>query len=269
MFKDFFQVITSYRSLLFNLAVKELKIKYKSTVLGFLWSILVPVIMAIIFKIIFSYFFAKFSVEGISYTAYLLTGLFPWIYFSGTLATSTNAFVDQANVLKKVKLPIQILPISISLSNFYLLMIDFIVLLVIYLILGVQIRWTILMVPIVYFIFFIQTTGISLLFSSLNVRFRDIKYIVEVALLALFYITPIIYPVKLVYGAMHSKMPMLFYLLKLNPLFGIITYLQDLVFYGRIIPSYAEIYSFVFSIGIFIFAQIIHNSMKKKIMDLI
>ena len=155
MFSDFFKILSTYRELLFNLAIKELKIKYKSTILGFLWSILVPVIMAIIFKIIFSYFFARFTIENISYSAFLLTGLFPWIYFSGTISSGANSFVDQANVIKKVKLPIQILPISISLSNFYLLLVDFIVLLGFYAVLKVPFRPTFLLVPIIYLIFFL------------------------------------------------------------------------------------------------------------------
>lgn len=270
MFKDLRLILTEYRTLLFNLSVKELKIKYKSTILGFLWSVLVPVIMALVFNLIFSFFFSRTSLEGISYTAFLLTGLFPWMYFSGTISGTTNSFIDQAGVIKKVKLPIIILPISISVSNFILLLVDMVVLFGFFAILNVTFTWTLFLIPVVYLVLFFITTGLSLVISTLNVRFRDIKYIVEVGLFALFYVTPIIYPAKMVYGPMYEgRYRIIYYILKLNPLFGITTYLHDSVFFGRIIPSMTEIYSVVFGIVIFFTGVILNKAMKKKIMDLI
>ncbi|MDD3625683.1 MAG: ABC transporter permease [bacterium] len=269
MFKDFFRIITDYRTLLYTLAIKELKIKYKSTFLGFLWSIIVPGVMAIVFNIIFSFFFARFTIENMPYTVFLLAGLFPWMYFSSTLTMSTNIYIDQSNVIKKVNIPILILPFSISISNFILLMIDTLVLIAFLLIFRVPLIWQMILIVPVYILFFALTTGFSFLLSSLNVRFRDIKYIVEISLLALFYLTPIIYPVKTIYGVIYAQHKWLFYLLKLNPLFGFITYIQDNIFIGRLIPSYAEIYSFCFALFIFVLGIAVNSAMKKKIMDLV
>jgi ABC-2 type transport system permease protein len=145
--------------------------------------------------------------------------VFPWNFFSLSVSNSVLSIQENSNLVKKIYFPREIIPLSIILANLVNFILTIILMLPIFYLFGMHFDFYILLLPLVVFIELIFVTGISLIFSSLQVYFRDIKYIVEILLFVWFYITPIFYPLDLVLNT--SKI--LFKLYMLNPLTQVVT----------------------------------------------
>jgi len=215
--KRFKQFISQYQ-LLFHLAIRELKIRYKYPFLGFLWMIFVPLSMVFVFKIVFSNII-KIYIPKYPFFIYLITGVFPWNYLATTLSQATTSLVDNSNLIKKVYFPREIVPISILFGNMMIFFIIVFLLLLLLPIFRIKLSLLIVFLPLVIIWQSIFIAGIILICSSLQVFYRDVKYIVEIVLLFWFYITPIFYPLSLVKDISSSFLK--FYML--NPLTCLIT----------------------------------------------
>jgi lipopolysaccharide transport system permease protein len=189
-----------YRELLFNFAKKELKVKYKNSVLGFFWSLLNPVLMMLVFTFVFTYTPLRAAAPGIdNFPVFFLAGLLPWNFFNASVTASTTSIVGNGALIKKVYFPRELLPLSIlvaNLVNFALEILVFTLLIVAsgffiprFLGFYVFLPWLLLLIPIL----FVFTFGISLLVAALNVYLRDIQHLVGILLMVLFYSIPIIY----------------------------------------------------------------------------
>lgn len=213
-----------YRELVRNLVAKDLKVKYRGSVLGFLWSLLNPLVMIVVYSLAFQYIL-RIQIEN--YPLFLITGIIPWNYFSGAAIASTEAVIGNANLLKKVRFPLEILPISTILFNFVQLLFalvvffpaifwfksDVNVILLLYLpVLGLQ---------------FLFTLGVAFFLSSITPRYRDVRHLTEVALMVLFWLTPIIYSISMVPARLQP-------IIKVNPLTAFITAYQDIIYWGRL-----------------------------------
>lgn len=207
-----------YRDLLIRLAWKEIRVKYKEPSLGFLWALLVPIFMALIFMFIFTKV-VKVPFEGYPFFLFLTTGLFPWNFFSLTVSSSTMSILEGGNLIKKIYFPREIIPFSIVLANAMNFILTLIALVLFIVIMGVNISPWMLLLPLAFILQIILTSGLVLLISGLQVIYRDIKFIVEIALLLWFYVTPIFYPLNLIFGISEK----LFYVYSLNPMVGIIS----------------------------------------------
>ena len=180
-----------YYDLTVILVAKEIKLRYKNTFLGFFWSLLNPLILALIFHIAFKRIM-RIDIEN--YTLFLLSGLFPWQWLSTTVSTSPTIFIDNASLLKKVKFPRWILPLSSVGNNLFHFIFTIPVYMAFLLIEGKSPNWLWLpILPLLIIIQFIFISGISFFTASLNVFFRDLLYITHMAMTILFYLTPIIY----------------------------------------------------------------------------
>jgi len=211
------------RELLFNLALKELKVRYKSAVLGFLWAVLHPVMLMIIFTVIFG-IFMKFDIPN--YPAYLLVGLIPWFFFSASLNVATNSIVDNYNLVKKVYFPRKVLPLSIIFSNFINFLLSLIVLFVfLYLIFRIELSPKLIYLPVIVLLQVVFISGFCFITASLNVYYRDVRYIVEILLTLWFYATPIFYTMDMV---PRPFLPVFY----LNPMASIITLYREILIYG-------------------------------------
>ncbi len=202
--------------LLCTLAFKELKVRYKSSWLGFLWSLVVPLSLMGVFIIVFRYLM-KFDITP----TFLLTALFPWTFFSLSIASVTGSFVDNGNLIKKVNFPRELLPASVVLANFINFALSMLVLLLF------DITWSpyLFAVPLVMLLQFIFTFGLALIVAATQVYCRDTRYIVEITLLLWFYLTPIFYPLELVQGISKE----LLYVFLLNPMAGLTVLYRDLI----------------------------------------
>jgi len=166
-----------------------------------------------------------------NFPAYLSVGIVSWNFLSMSLFSSVNAIVANANLVKKVYFPREILPISVVLSNFVEFLLTFLVLFPALALFKVHLRWFVVFLPILFFLQILFNTGVSLLFSCLNVFFRDIAHLVRVLLLAWFWICPIVYPLDFVPEHLQR-----IYLL--NPMASFIVGYRDILFYSRI-PTFS------------------------------
>ncbi|HEB12128.1 MAG TPA: ABC transporter permease [Actinobacteria bacterium] len=254
-----FKNLFSYKELLLNFAKKELKVKYKNSVLGFLWSLLNPILMMLVFTFVFTFAF-KIDPEALgidNYPIFFLAGLLPWNFFNASVVGSTTSIVGNASLIKKVYFPRELLPVSITLANlvnFGLEMIVFVGFLLIsgffnprFLSFYKFFPYLLLLVPIL----FIFTLGISFLVSALNVYLRDIQHLVGILLMVLFYSSPIIYPIP---PGGFGRFTIIYLL---NPMTAIVLSFKDALYYLRTPSFNLVMYSIVVSIVVFLFGYYI------------
>lgn len=205
-----------YRELFYIFTWRDIKVRYKQTIIGILWVVLQPLAMMVIFTIFFGVL-AKIPSQGAPYPIFVYTGLLFWNYFSSALTGSSNSLIDSQEIIKKVYFPRLILPVAAILSGLVDLVISFLVLII----LMVFYHYTphllgLLLMPILVLMTFLLVSGLGLLFSSINIKYRDVRYVIPFLVQLLFFVTPVIYPPTLV--------PQKYaWVLSLNPMTGIIS----------------------------------------------
>jgi ABC-type polysaccharide/polyol phosphate export permease len=185
------------RELLANLVSKELKIRYKSSVLGFLWSLVTPLLMTAVFTVVFATFLRISLGEG-NFATFFLAGYLVWTFFSNSVNSSVGAIVSNGALVRKVYFPREILPLSLVFSqaaHFLLALVATSPLFVYYRGFHLELLPA-LGLSLVLLIGF--TAGVSMLFAAVNVSFRDLQELTQVLFLAWFYATPVIYPLVFV-----------------------------------------------------------------------
>jgi lipopolysaccharide transport system permease protein len=191
-----------YRNLLVQLVVRDLKVRYKNSVLGFFWSLANPLVQVATITVIVKY------VMGIgipNYSAYLLVGYLPWVFFQMALLDSSDTIlVHHRDLLKKVYFPREVLPISAVIANlihYLLALVVFFAYLLFYFVFlhGSPIMPTVIFLPVLMVLQLLLILGLSCFISCLNTFYEDTKYILVVLLNVMFYITPIMYPAELVH----------------------------------------------------------------------
>lgn len=215
----------SYRELIRNLVVRDLKVRYKNSAFGFAWSLLNPLFMMGVLSVVFSLVFERASpVEN--FPAFLVTGLIPWNFTNTSLTRAVNSVVENSRLVKKVFFPREVIPISVVLANFVHFLLAIPVLLIILMFLGVMPNPKVLLLPPLILIHLELVLGISLFISCVNVFYRDMGVAMDVLLQGWFFATPIFYH--------HWILPL--WLQKpamANPLAAIITAYRDVLIYGR------------------------------------
>ncbi|MFH0788700.1 MAG: ABC transporter permease [Pseudomonadota bacterium] len=224
------QECIKYRTLIKNLVLKDLKLKYRGSVLGVVWSLLRPLMLIGVYTLAFK-FVVRIKMEN--YTFFLLIGLLPWNFFSGAAMASTNSLIDNANLIKKVYFPRETLPIATVLFNFAQFLLALAVFIPLFFFMGAfSFQWvTFLFLPLLAF-HLLFTIGISLGLSSLTSSFRDVAHLTEVGVVLLFWVTPVIYPLTMV--------PVDFqWIMKISPLASFTMAYQDILFWGRVPDPWA------------------------------
>jgi lipopolysaccharide transport system permease protein len=214
-----------YRELIRNLAAAELKNRYQNTSLGFLWSLISPLMMAFVLWFVFRRLFQQEQNFAIN----LIVGIMMWRFFATGTSVCLQAIVSKSNLVTKVYIPRQILVLSCALSGLVGSLLEFIVLVPIIFVLLGQVPWTLLLYPFFHVIFFLAIYGIGLILSSFYVYFRDLGQIWEVLIGILIYCSPIIYPMSVVPA----------YLVKyymLNPITHFVIIYRDVMINGQL-PS--------------------------------
>ncbi|MBB6698277.1 ABC transporter permease [Clostridium algidicarnis] len=215
--------IMKYKELLFNLTRKELKLKYKNSVLGFFWSFLNPVVMLLVYTFAFKY---VLRIQTENFAVFLLAGLLPWTFFQMSVQGSTFSLISNSALIKKVYFPREIIPLSLVFSNFVNFLMTFVVLFISMFIFKVKISIALITLPLVLLIFLMITIGLCLLLSSINVVYRDVSHFVEVLFMAWFYLTPIVYSFDLV----PDKLKII---TMLNPMTLVVETLRDCMIRGE------------------------------------
>jgi ABC-2 type transport system permease protein len=215
--------VWQYRELLRNLVLKDLRLKYRSSVLGFLWSLLTPLAMILVYSLAFKYIL-RIQLEN--FTLFLFTGILPWTFFSATAMGSTLALVSNAGLVKQIYFPLEILVLATVFFNLVQFLLALAVFFPILIFLQAKLSWILLAYPAVLLLEVTFTVGVALLLSAVTVFYQDVKHVTEVVLMVLFWITPVLYHLSMVPEPGQT-------LFKLNPLTAYITAYQDIVYWGR------------------------------------
>jgi len=238
----------NYFDFIWAMTEKELKARYKRAVFGFLWILLNPLLQMAIIGVILS-FFIKID----NYFLFLFSGLLPWQFVSLSLTKATPSIVYERALLQKAKFPIESIPISIVIANFINMAVSFILFFIILLFLGKLDVWAVVLsTPVLIWLLFF-TVGLSLLTSSLQVKYRDVNFFVQTALILWFYVTPVLYNLSLIPKE-------LFPVFALNPLTSIFEILHHLLFKQGVIDYRIIAINLLLSIlivflGIYIFKK--------------
>jgi lipopolysaccharide transport system permease protein len=206
--------IWNYRELLHFLTKRDIKVRYKQTVLGGLWAIIQPVFTMIVFTFLFGRL-AKMPSDGIPYPIFVYAGLLPWTYFANALSASGNSLVGSANLITKVYFPRLIVPASASLAG----LLDFFVAMLVLGVLMIYYQFVpgfaVFLFPVLVGLTFLCAVGAGLWLSALNVQYRDIRYVIPFLVQLWMFVSPVIYPVSMI----EQKYQ---WLLALNPMGGVI-----------------------------------------------
>lgn len=247
--------IYAYRDMIFNLVRRELRGRYKGSVLGFLWTYINPLCQVIVYSIVFRVIF-RVNIE--KFYLYLIIGMMPWTFFSSSVQGGSTCIRAQSDMIKKIYFPREVIPISYVTSTFVNMLLSFIIVFLAVLVSGFGINFKVIWyLPLIMIIQYIFVLGLALIVSSITVYFRDLEQIVGVLLMAWIYVTPIMYNVEYVPEAYRKY-------IVLNPMTPIVEIYHQVLYY-RITPTRnylllacgASLLSFVF--GAVLFACIDKN----------
>lgn len=211
-----------YTPLLQELVVRDLKIKYRRSFLGYLWSLLNPLMMMAIMTVIFSYMF-RFDIPN--YPLYLICGQTMWTFFAESTNFAMHSVLNNGALIRKVYIPKYIFPVSRVLSSFVTMSFSLVAILVVLLVTGVSLTWKLILAPIPLLLLLIFCVGVGMALSAVAVYFRDVLHLYSVLIMAWMYATPIFYPME----ALPEKIS---FLLKFNPMYHYITFFRQVVLYG-------------------------------------
>ena len=192
----------AYRDLLRNLVVRDLKTRYKRSVLGFAWSFLNPLFMVMIFTVVFTVIARAQNVPN--YPLFALCGLLAWNFLAGSVSGAARSIVGNAHLIDKVYFPRELLPISVVFSNLINFILSLIVFFVLLLLFRVPLSWWVLSLPVIIAVQFVLVVGLALIVAALNVFYRDVEHVLDVGLLAWFFLTPIFWELEL----LPNKLPL-------------------------------------------------------------
>lgn len=192
-----FREVLRYRELVGNLVRRDLKVRYKGSILGFLWYLVHPLLIMIILSVVFSHLFRDAAALE-AYPVYLLTALLCWNLFNQAILNSSVNLASSGSLIRKVYVPKTVFPLASvggSLTNFLLSLIPLFLVALHY---AVPLGWPLLFLPVGVGLLLTFSVGMALLVSGLNVFYRDIHHIAEVVLVAWFYLTPVIWPAEMI-----------------------------------------------------------------------
>lgn len=229
-----------YRELMYYLVWRDVKVRYKQTILGVSWAVLQPLMTMVVFTVIFGNF-AEMPSDDLPYAVFNFIALVPWTYFTNAISTSSMSLVTSSNMLKKVYFPRLILPIAGVMSGLVDFVLAFGVLILLILFYGVPLSANIIFLPFFLILAILPALGFSLWASLLNVQFRDVRHATPFILRLWLFITPVIYPLSMI----DDKWQWLY---KLNPMTSVIEGFRWALVDSGSQPDSSIIVGFIFSV---------------------
>jgi lipopolysaccharide transport system permease protein len=191
------RTLWQYRDLLLVMVQRDVSVQYKQTVLGFGWAVFQPVVSMVVFTIVFGKL-AGMPSEGLPYAIFAYTALIPWTYFSNTLVTASNSLVQHAALLTKVYFPRLIIPLTPVFAKLLDLVLSFSVLLLLLAYYKMMPGWNLVYLPVILLLMMVTVTGLALLFATLALQFRDVKFVLTFLTPMLLYAAPVVFPAGLI-----------------------------------------------------------------------
>lgn len=249
----FFPQLRKYTPLLFELVKRDLKVKYRRSVLGYFWSLLNPLLMMCVLSYVFS---AIFQSNIPNFPLYLICGQTLWSFFNESTGMAMRSVVENGTLIKKVYIPKYIFPMSRILSSFVTMSFSLLAILIVMVFTRAAVYWTALLfwVPLVFL--FVFCCGMGLVLSALATYFRDIAHLHGVLILAWMYATPVFYDIAILPEHVQR-------IIGLNPLYHIITFFRSLILYGQI-PGW-EVWAVCAgcSVGMFLIGMLVFRRLQR------
>jgi len=252
----FSNVIELYRcrALIGNLVLREVKLRYLGSVLGFLWTFLNPLLLMCVYTIVFS-IFLRIRVE--KYPVFLFCGLIPWVWFSTSLLEGADSIIRGGDLITRALFPPQVLPCVTVFSNLVNFIFSLPLLLIFLLLFRVKIGGALIALPIIMIIQAVLTMGLVLIVSALNVHFRDIQHILGNLIIMWFFATPILYSMT----SVPAKFRFISYI---NPMAILTKAYRDILFYGQF-PNWLLLgITFCFGFLLFFLGNLVFNRYKES-----
>lgn len=217
--------LVEYRELLRTLVSKDIRSRYKGSVLGFAWNFAIPLLQLLVFWILFGIIVRVEPPGDYPFALFLFTGLLPWNFHANSMMSGSMSIVGNANLVKKIYFPLQVLPITVVFSQFISLLLGMVVLAVVVLVFGILPSPYLLLLVLPFAVQIVFSAGLAYLFACTNVFYRDVEHILGILTMAWMYVTPILYPISFV----ADKADWAETMIRLNPMTGIITAYQGII----------------------------------------
>ncbi len=258
-FRDYISNFLKYRNLILKLTVKDLKVKYKNSLLGIAWSLLNPLLTMIVLTIVFQNIF-RFNVDN--FPVYLICGQVIFNFFSESTNLAMSSIFRDGQLIKKVYIPKYIFPMSKVLFSFVNMGISMIAIFLVCIFTGVKLTYAAMLAPIVLIYIAIFSMGFGLMLCSLGVFFRDLEHIYSVILTIWMYLTPIFYPISII-----PKKYMVFIIY--NPIYYFVDYFRQTILYGKVPTLQLNLICLLSSISMFVIGlYIFYKSQDKFVVNI-
>ena len=245
--------IIDYRDMIWSLVRRELRGKYEKSVLGFLWAFLGPLFQILIYSLVFTVVFHN---NMPNYYIYLMAGILPWTFFSDSFGQGTGAIIYNAEMVKKIYFPREVLVIAEVFAKLINMLLSFIVMAFFLIISGMGFSIQLVLLPVIIFIELLLCLGFAFFASSVTVYFRDLEYVVQIILMAWIWGTPIMYTLD----GVNSQLK---YLLYINPFTLVMNCYHDILYYHRWTAPIELLIPFLEGVLVMIVGYIVFNKSKK------
>ncbi|HKP37816.1 MAG TPA: ABC transporter permease [Pyrinomonadaceae bacterium] len=256
-----FRELWAHRELLYFLVWRDVKVRYKQTLLGVAWVIVQPLFTALIFTIFFG-ILARVPSEGIPYTVFAFAGLLPWIFFSNAVAQSSNSLVGSAHLITKVYFPRIIIPAAAVAAGLLDFAISFVVLGALMVYYGVSLTWGFLAIPALLLLLTLFAAGVGMWLSAMNVKYRDVRHLLPFVLQVWMFASPVIYPPTFVPEKWR-------WILSLNPMTGIIDGFRAAIFGEKPFDRLSLALSVLMTVVILVSGAFAFKRMEKSFADVV
>jgi lipopolysaccharide transport system permease protein len=255
------QELWDYRELLYFLTWRDIKVRYKQTELGILWALIQPVLTMLIFSVIFGKL-ARVPSDGVPYPVFAFTALVPWMFFANGLSHSSNSLVGSARIITKVYFPRLTIPISAILSGAFDFALSFIALLAMIAYYGMHPGWMVVYLPAFMLLAVVAAMGVGLWLSALNVKYRDVYFVIPFLVQFWMFATPIAYPSSLLPQPWRT-------LSGLNPMSGVVEGFRWALLGAQSGPSPLIIVSSLTSIALLISGMLYFRRVERTFADIV
>src|SRR5438105_9261182 len=225
--------LIDFRQLIALLVVRELKVRYKRSVFGLIWTMLNPLLLMVVYTVVFT---TIMPVAQRNFSVFLLAALLPWIFFSTAVLQGLNSILGNQELIRKVRVPQAVFPLSVVGSNLVNFTLSMVPLFLLMFALKQRFSASLLFVPVGMLLLAIFTSGVTLLLATFTVFFRDVRHLAEVALQMLMYLSPVLYDVSQLSHARAWWLTWFERFLAVNPLSYMLPLVRDPVYYGRLPP---------------------------------
>ena len=250
--------IYKYREMIFSLVRKDLRGRYKGSVLGFLWTFINPLLQLGVYTLVFSVIMRN-GIE--KFYLFLFVALMPWIFFSASITGGSTSVIISQDMVKKIYFPRQVLPIAYVTSAFVNMVLSFLVIFIVLILSGVGISIIAIMcLPVIMIVEYILCLGIAMLTSALTVYFRDLEYILSIVAMAWMYLTPVLYSVDMVPDKLQP-------LINLNPMTPIIIAYREILYYKQVPHFSTLIQATILGIFVLIVGNLVFNKLQRGFVE--